>query len=110
GGLAEAKQMRCLCLGTPYGCATQRPCSPRSHYVSGAATAQRGRAVAALITGGHSRWPPTESAVVSMNLRELARDTLRILDAGSYRAPHGETVDLASGMRAAISGTRLCEP
>jgi uncharacterized protein (TIGR02452 family) len=45
-----------------------------------------------------------------MNLRELARDTLRILDAGSYRAPQGGTVDLTSGMRAAISGTRLYEP
>jgi uncharacterized protein (TIGR02452 family) len=45
-----------------------------------------------------------------MNLRELARDTLRILDAGSYRPPQGGTVDLAGGMRAAIAGTRLYEP
>jgi uncharacterized protein (TIGR02452 family) len=45
-----------------------------------------------------------------MDLRELARDTLRILDAGRYRAPQGGTVDLASGMRAAIAGTRLYEP
>jgi uncharacterized protein (TIGR02452 family) len=45
-----------------------------------------------------------------MDLRELARDTLRILDAGGYRAPQGGTVDLAGGMRAAIAGTRLYLP
>jgi uncharacterized protein (TIGR02452 family) len=48
--------------------------------------------------------------VVSLNLRDIARDTLRILDAGSYRARQGETVNLAGGMRAAIAGTRLYEP
>src|SRR5438045_3365676 len=69
-----------------------------------------GRAVAALITGRHRRQPPTESTVVPMNLRELARTPRRTLDAGSYRGPQGETVDLASGMRAAIAGTRLYEP
>src|SRR5262245_722374 len=47
---------------------------------------------------------------MTTNLREIARDTLCILDAGSYRTPHGRTVDLRDRMRAASAGTRLYEP
>jgi len=49
-------------------------------------------------------------AGVSAKLRDLARDTLRILDAGGYRTPGGGSVDLADRMRAAIAGTRLYQP
>jgi uncharacterized protein (TIGR02452 family) len=47
---------------------------------------------------------------VSTKLRDLARDTLQILDAGSYRTPRAGSVDLADGIRAAIAGTRLYQP
>jgi uncharacterized protein (TIGR02452 family) len=47
---------------------------------------------------------------VSGRLRELARDTLAILDAGGYRTSHGGTVDLTDRVRAAVSGTRLYLP
>jgi len=47
---------------------------------------------------------------VSTNLRDLARDTVQILEAGSYRTLRGGSVDLADRMRAAIVGTRLYQP
>jgi uncharacterized protein (TIGR02452 family) len=47
---------------------------------------------------------------VSVDLRELARDTLEILRAGQYRAPGGVRVDLAGDIRAAVGGTRLYQP
>jgi uncharacterized protein (TIGR02452 family) len=47
---------------------------------------------------------------VSTKLRDLARDTLQILDAGGYRAPGGGRVDLREAMRAAIDGTQLYQP
>lgn len=51
-----------------------------------------------------------ECSVVSARLRELARDTLAILDAGGYRAPQGGRVDLTDRIRAAVDGTRLYLP
>jgi uncharacterized protein (TIGR02452 family) len=47
---------------------------------------------------------------VSTKLRDLARDTLQILDAGGYRTPRGGRVDLADRIRAAIAGTQLYQP
>jgi len=47
---------------------------------------------------------------VTTDLRSLAADTLRILDTGSYRAPGGRTVEIASALRTAIDATRLYEP
>ena len=47
---------------------------------------------------------------MTTDLRALAADTLRVLDAGSYRAPGGRTVEIAAALRAAIDGTRLFEP
>ncbi|MEV6601749.1 TIGR02452 family protein [Actinoplanes sp. NPDC051346] len=47
---------------------------------------------------------------MSTKLRELARETLEILDAGGYRTPRGRRVTLADGMRAAVAGTRLHQP
>jgi uncharacterized protein (TIGR02452 family) len=47
---------------------------------------------------------------VSADLRSLAADTLRILDAGRYRAPRGGTMEIAATLRTAIDGTRLYEP
>jgi len=40
----------------------------------------------------------------------LAKQTLSILEAGSYRAPSGNTVSLAEPMKAALEGTRLYRP
>jgi uncharacterized protein (TIGR02452 family) len=47
---------------------------------------------------------------VSARLREIARDTLAILDAGGYRVPHGGWVGLTDRIRAAVNGTRLYLP
>lgn len=47
---------------------------------------------------------------MSTNLRELARDTLQILQDGGYRAPGGGKVDLASGVQAAVGGTSVYQP
>ncbi|MDT5041902.1 MAG: hypothetical protein QOE51_2887 [Actinoplanes sp.] len=47
---------------------------------------------------------------MSTNLRDLARDTLQILQDGSYRTPRGTRVDLADGMQAAVRGTSLHQP
>jgi uncharacterized protein (TIGR02452 family) len=40
----------------------------------------------------------------------LAKQTLSILEAGSYRAPSGNTVSLAEPMKAALEGTQLYRP
>lgn len=53
---------------------------------------------------------PTIIGPVTTDLRLLAADTLRILDTGSYRAPHGRTVEIGAALRVAIDGTLLHEP
>ncbi|HEX5594800.1 MAG TPA: TIGR02452 family protein, partial [Micromonosporaceae bacterium] len=47
---------------------------------------------------------------MSRRLREIARDTLAIADAGGYRTADGGSVDLADQVRAAVRGTRLYRP
>ncbi|MFG2057607.1 TIGR02452 family protein [Micromonospora sp. NPDC048930] len=47
---------------------------------------------------------------MSTRLRAIARDTLDILDAGTYVNARGETVHLADPVRAAVAGTRLHLP
>lgn len=43
-------------------------------------------------------------------LEEVARDTMRIVEAGAYVAPGGERIDLSASVRAAITGTRMYLP
>ncbi|MEZ4230578.1 MAG: TIGR02452 family protein [Polyangiaceae bacterium] len=45
-----------------------------------------------------------------MSLKQVARDTLAICDAGSYVGPSGERIELGPQIEAAIRGTRLYEP
>lgn len=40
----------------------------------------------------------------------LARDTVRIIETGSYTAPDGSTVDIAEQLARAVQGTRLYRP
>ncbi|OKI49054.1 TIGR02452 family protein [Micromonospora sp. CB01531] len=47
---------------------------------------------------------------MSTRLRAIARETLDILDAGRYVNGHGEPVELAGPVRAAVAGTRLHLP
>ena len=47
---------------------------------------------------------------MSTDLRVLAADTMRILDAGSYPAPSGGKVEIGDALRAAIDGTHLYGP
>ncbi|MEV4641420.1 TIGR02452 family protein [Actinoplanes sp. NPDC049548] len=47
---------------------------------------------------------------MTKNLRELARDTLQILQDGRYRTPRGEKVDFADEMQAAVEGTSMYLP
>ncbi|MFI7600160.1 TIGR02452 family protein [Actinoplanes sp. NPDC049681] len=47
---------------------------------------------------------------MSTHLREIARDTLQILQDGAYRTPRGQKVDLAPAMQAAVAGTSVYQP
>jgi uncharacterized protein (TIGR02452 family) len=63
-----------------------------------------------VITSRHGERARTQSIDVSTYLRDVARETLQILEAGSYRAPGGGRVDFADAIRTAIAGTRLYLP
>ncbi len=89
-------------LGLFRAAGTRTPRSTRSRPIR--------RPTVVSITSRHSRRARTESVGVSTKLRDLARDTLQVLDAGSYRTPSGGSVDLADGIRAAVAGTRLYQP
>jgi len=43
-------------------------------------------------------------------MKEVARETLEIIDRGSYTAPSGRTVDVRDAIAAAIRGTRVYAP
>ena len=45
-----------------------------------------------------------------MSLKQVARDTLALLEVGRYEAPSGATVSIADAQRAAVAGTRLFTP
>jgi hypothetical protein len=43
-------------------------------------------------------------------LRAMAAETMAIIESGRYRSAGGRDVDLGNGVRAAVAGTRLCQP
>jgi uncharacterized protein (TIGR02452 family) len=43
-------------------------------------------------------------------LREIAEQTVALVEAGRYRTPAGDEVDIAAGVAAAVAGTRLYLP
>ena len=45
-----------------------------------------------------------------MSMKGIAKETLTILDRGSYLAPSGKTVDIKDAVESAIDGTALYEP
>ena len=45
-----------------------------------------------------------------MSLKQVAKDTLAILERGAYETPSGEVVDISSSLRAAVEGTKTYVP